>query len=55
MTKQVTSPEIALKQIQQRIINVINSVENFADTLSHCEEERQLSGRHLGFRSRFPL
>ena len=39
MTKQEISPEIALKQIQQRIIDVIDSVENFADTLSHCEDE----------------
>ena len=39
MTKQEISPEIALKQIQQRIINVIDSAENFAGTLSHCEDE----------------
>lgn len=39
MAKKEISPEIALKQIQQRIIDVIDSVENFADTLSHCEDE----------------
>jgi len=39
MTKQEISPEVALKHIQQHITDVINSVENFADTLSHCEDE----------------
>lgn len=39
MTKKEISPEIALKQIQKRIIAVVDSVENFADTLSHCEDE----------------
>jgi len=39
MTKEELSPEIALGQIQRRIIAVIGSVENFADTLSHREDE----------------
>ena len=39
MTKKEISPEIALKQIQKRIIAVVDSVENFADTLPHCEDE----------------
>lgn len=39
MTKKELSPETALGQIQQRITAVVDSVENFASTLSHREDE----------------